>query len=204
MLKFLSNLLTSESELHLQIYQVAIALLVVCSNCIKFCYVIYAILCILFKVTRMLAFAIEEGPNSSRRARIKDLNVRTLVPGRILDEVDISDPSLNATGANNAVLYQPRYTDYGVFFINMEEVFPCVKRLLYRYHPVCKIFTHEDDDFQGERSIYEAADSGNHFRIFNATFDIPTYGFGIQGCAEFTIDCIPTNRQFAIICYSPC
>ena len=85
----MSNLLTTEWELHLQIYQVDIALLVVCSNCIKFCYVIYAIL---FKVTRMLAFAIEEGPNSSRMARIKDLNVKTLVPGRILDEVDISDP----------------------------------------------------------------------------------------------------------------
>ena len=89
------------------------------------------------------------------------------------------------------------------FFINMKEVFPCVKSLSYRYHPVCKIFTHEEDDFRGERSIYEAADSGNHFHIFNATIDIPTYGFGIQGCAEFTTDCIPTNRQFAIVCYSP-
>ena len=86
----------------------------------------------------------------------------------------------------------------------MEEVFPCVKSLSYRYHPVCKIFTHEEDDFRGERSIYEAADSGNHFRIFNATIDIHTYGFEIQGCAEFTTDCIPTDHQFAIVCYSPC
>ena len=122
----------------------------------------------------MLAFAIEDGPNSSRKVRIKDLNVKTLVPGRIFDEVDISDPSISVTGANNAVSYQPNYTDYGVLFINMEVVFPCVKSLPYRYHPVCKIFTHEEDGFRSVWSIYEAGDSGNHFRIFNATFDIPT------------------------------
>jgi hypothetical protein len=155
----------------------------------------------------MLAFVVEEGPDSSRRARIKDLSVKTLVPGRILDEVDISNSSLNATGANNVISYQPTYyTDFAVFFINMKEAFPCIKNLPYRYHPVCKIFTHEEDDFRSVRPIYEAADSGNHFRIFNmyTTLDIPTYGFGIQGCAEFTMNCVPTHHQFAIVCYSPC
>ena len=163
----------------------------------------------------MLVFVVEDSPNSPRIARVKDFNVKTLVTGHTFDEVDISDHSQNATGANNIVSYQPNYqdtTDFGhrgsyttaIFFINMREVFPCTKGLPYRYHPVCKIFTNEEDGFRSYRSIIEAADSGNHFRIFNTTSDIPTYGFGIQGCAEFTMDCLPTHHQFVIVCYVPC
>ena len=139
----------------------------------------------------------------------------TLLPGDNFDEVDISNPSLSATGANNTVSYQPRYrdtTDFGhggsdttaAFFINMRKVFPCTRSLSYRYHPVCKIFTNEEDGFRSYRPIIEAADSGNHFRIFSTTSDIPTYGFGIQGCAEFTMDCLPTHHLFVIVCYLPC
>ena len=167
-------------------------------------------------VTRMLAFAVEDNPNSARIARVRDFNVKTLVAGHSFDEVDISNSSLNATGANNIVSYQPNYqdtTDLGhggsnttaVFFINMREVFPCIKSLRsYHYHPVCKIFTHEEDGFRSYRPIIEAADSGNHFHIFSTASDIPTYGFGIQGCAEFTTDCVPTHHQFVIVCYLPC
>ena len=169
-------------------------------------------------VTRMLVFAIEGVQNNPMRriARIRDFSVKTLVTGHTLDEVDISNPSLSATGANNIVSYQPNYQDTtnlghggtnttAVFFINMKEVFPCIKSLiLYRYEPVCKIFTNEEDGFRSFRSIIEAADSGNYFRIFNTTSDIPTYGFGIQGCAEFTMECLPTHHKFVIVCYSPC
>ena len=164
-----------------------------------------------FIATRMLAFAVEDSPNSTRIARVRDFNVKTLVTGYTFDEVDISNSSLNATGANNIVSYQPQYqdtTDFGhegsnttaVFFINMREVFPCLRS--YHYHPVCKIFTNEEDGFRSYRSIIEAADSGNHFRIFGS--HIPTYGFGIQGCSEFTMDCLPTYHQFVIVCYVPC
>ena len=92
-------------------------------------------------------------------ARVKSFNVMTLLPGDSFDEVNISDPSLSVTGANNIVSYQPRYqdtTDFGhggsnttaAFFINMREVFPCTKSLSYQYHPVCKIFTNEEDGFR--------------------------------------------------------
>ena len=163
----------------------------------------------------MLAFVVEDDSSSSRIARVRSFNVTTLLPGGSLDEVNISDSSQSATGANNFVSYQPRYedtTDLGhggsntmaAFFINMREVFPCTKSLTYRYHPVCKIFTNEEDGFRSYRSIIEAADSGNHFRIFSTTSDIPTYGFGIQGCAEFTMDCLPTHHLIVIVCYVPC
>ena len=152
----------------------------------------------------MLAFVVE----SPRTARVKDFNVKTLVAGHTFDEVDISNHSRNATGANNIVSYQPNYQDgfntTAVFFVNMREVFPCTKSLSYHYHPVCKIFTNEEDGFRRYRSIIEVADSGNHFHIFSTTSDIPTYGFGIQGCAEFTTDCLPTHHEFVIICYVPC
>ena len=118
----------------------------------------------------MLAFAVENDPNSARIARVRDFNVKTLVTGHKFDEVDISDPRLSATGANNTVSYQPRYrdtTDFGhggsdttaAFFINMRKVFPCTRSLSYRYHPVCKIFTNEEDGFRSYRPIIEAADS---------------------------------------------
>ena len=164
----------------------------------------------------MLAFAVEEDSSSSRIVRVRSFNVTTLLPGGSFDEVNISDSSQSATGTNNIVSYQPRYqdtTDFGhggsnttaVFFINMREVFPCIKSLRsYHYHPVCKIFTHEEDGFRSYRPIIEAADSGNHFHIFSTASDIPTYGFGIQGCAEFTTDCVPTHHQFVIVCYLPC
>lgn len=160
----------------------------------------------------MLGFVVGD----SRIVRVVELNVKSLVPSHTFDEVDISDPSQNATGANNIISYRPRYQDAAdsdnggsnptaVVFINMREVFPCLKSLPgYRYHPICKIFTHEEDGFRSFRSIVEAADSGNQFRIFSTTSDIPTYGFGIQGCAEFTSDCLPTYHEFVIVCYSPC
>ena len=120
----------------------------------------------------MLSFVVENDSTSSRIARVRAFNVKTLRPSIIFDEVNISDSSQNATGANNIVSYQPRYqdtTDFGhggssttaVFFINMKEAFPCIKNLSYRYHPVCKIFTNEEDGFRSYRSIIEAADSGN-------------------------------------------
>ena len=141
--------------------------------------------------------------------------MKTLRPGAILDEVDVSNPSLSATGANNTVSYRPRYQDIAVFghggtsttavfFINMENAFPCTKSLSYRYRPVCKIFTYEEDGFRSYRPIIEAADSGNHFHIFSDIVHIPTYGFGIQGCAEFTSNCLPTHHLFVIVCYLPC
>ena len=159
----------------------------------------------------MLGFEV----GSFRIAKVRSYDFKTPTSSRVLDEVNISDSSQSAAGANNTVSYRPRYqdtTEFGhggsnttaVFFINMEKAFPCIKNLSYRYHPVCKIFTNEEDGFRSFRSIIEAADSGNQFRIFSNTSDIPTYGFGIQGCAEFTIDCLPTHYNSVIVCYSPC
>ena len=83
----------------------------------------------------MLLFVVEDDSSSSRPriAKVRNFNVKTLLPDHnIMDEADISNPSQNATGANNIISYQPRYqdtTEFGhggsnttaVFFINMEK-----------------------------------------------------------------------------------
>ena len=54
----------------------------------------------------MLAFVVEGSPSRSRIARVKEFNVNIQTSlGHIIDEVDISDPSRSATGANNTVSY---------------------------------------------------------------------------------------------------
>ena len=66
----------------------------------------------------------------------------------------------------------------------MIGVYPCLETFSGIYHPVCRVLTHEEDGFQSQQAIIEAADTGNHFCIFSSTSDIPTYGFAVQGCPE--------------------
>lgn len=155
----------------------------------------------------MLNFRIESG----RRARVRYFSATTHARnGQLLDEVDISDPSLAATGSNNIIAYRPRIKDShgrgegtAAFFINMLGAFPCLQALNIGYSPVCKIFTHEEDVFHGYRVFVEAADRGNDLRVFNTTSDSPTYGFGVQGCPEITRDCFHTTQSNIIVCYLP-
>ena len=154
----------------------------------------------------MLYFRVE-AQGSNRVARVRYFNATTHRVGQLFDEVDITNSSLAATGSNNTIAYRPRYEDVdggqttAAFFINMREVFPCLGT--FGYHPVCKIFTHEEDGFRGYRPIIEAADIGNNFRIFSSSSNIPTYGFAIQGCPEITANCFYGNQSHMIVCYLP-
>ena len=166
----------------------------------------------------MLSFTIQGVGSITRMARVKQVSVTTLLSGSVLDEVDITNSSQPANGAQNIVAYRPRYQDIpdlghgsgnstAGFFIDMEKAFPCTKAIgNYMNNPVCKMFTNEEDGFRSYRSIIEVADAGNHIRIFSpSTHDITaTYGFGVQGCAEFTESCFPTHHQLMIVCYAPC
>ena len=151
-------------------------------------------------------------------ATVQTASVATLLPTEVLDEVDITNSSRPANGAHNIIAYRPRYQDISIrghggssstagLFINMECAFPCTRAYAnFMNNPVCKIFTYEEDGFRSYRSIIEVADGGNHIRIFSqSTSDISaTYGFGVQGCAEFTESCFPTSHQLMIVCYTRC
>ena len=158
----------------------------------------------------MLYFTVD-GEQTDRIARVAYFNTTTLFPGHQLDEVNITNPSVGATGVNMTVAYRPRYqdiNDFGhggsntmaAFFINMENAFPCTRHTLYR--PVCKIFTNDEDGFRSYRPIIEVADYGNHIRIFR--LHTATYGFGVQDCPEFTEGCLPKYHELVIVCYAPC
>lgn len=158
----------------------------------------------------MLYFTID-GEGNDRIAKVAHFNTTTLFPGHQLDEVNITNPTVSTTGVNHTVAYRPRYqdiNDFGhggsntnaAFFINMENAFPCTRNSNYR--PVCKMFTNDEDGFRSYRSIIEVADYGNHIHIFSHY--IATYGFGVQGCPEFTKECLPKYHELVIVCYSPC
>jgi hypothetical protein len=44
---------------------------------------------------------------------------------------------------------------------------------------------------------------------FEANFErfvpgnLPVYGFGVEGCPEWTPDCFPSGQEVAIVCYLP-
>lgn len=171
----------------------------------------------------MVNFVIEEvgeEPMVSRMARVKDVNLTTLLPSHVLDEVNITDSSLDVDGAQRTVAYRPRYQDITIlghdginttagFFINMENVFPCTKTFdNYLNNPICKMFTYEEDGFRNYRPIIEVADAGNQIRIFSSDstpyVHVATYGFGVIGCPEFTKNCFPSHHETTIVCYAPC
>ena len=115
------------------------------------------------------------------------------------------DPSSSST-VGNLIAYRPNFNDFhtsglAALFVNIEGVFPCVAGSP-QYHPVCKLFTYEEDGFRNGHAVIDAADIGNHFRIFNAS-NLATYGFAFNGCATFTTDCFPVFSQYSIVCLLP-
>ena len=120
--------------------------------------------------------------------------------------ISLSDPSRAVTSSNNLVAYRPRFNDhhrsgFGAMFLNLPGIFPCIQSQ--RHIPPCGVLTGEEDGFNNGRSFLQAADGGNNFRIFSSTENIPTFGLALEGCAEFTAACWPTNAHYTIFCLLP-
>ena len=141
-----------------------------------------------------------------RRLQLYATNATTLLftDATQLAEVTISDSSLAQTSSNNLLAYRPRYSDTNLagVFINLEGVFPCLAPLI-DYHPICRIFTDEEDNFRGGRALIECGDLGNDIQVFSSSNDILTYGVAIQRCPEFSASCISSYHSFTVACYLP-
>ena len=145
----------------------------------------------------------------NRHLRLLTKNDTTLQTSEAteLATVSLSNPSQAVTSSNNLLAYRPQFADdhnsnlAGVF-INMEGVFPCLQSLS-NYHPICQVFSEEEDGFRGGRALIGAGDIGNNFRVFSSTSRISTYGVAIQECPEFNTTCFPLYHEFAVACYLP-
>lgn len=127
--------------------------------------------------------------------------------GQRIARINLANPSQSVTSANNLFAYRPRFLDYhrsnlGVLFLNIEEIFPCIKSSS-SYNPTCGILTREEDGFFRGRPFIQAADGGNSFRVFSSTADIKTYGLAIQGCPEITSSCWRSYASISIFCLLP-
>ena len=115
----------------------------------------------------------------------------------------LSNASEAVTSSDNLLAYRPCFADHhgsglAAVFLNLKVIFPCMSVI-----PQCGVLTHEDDGFFGGRSFIQAADIGNHFRIFSSSADIMTYGLALQDCPEFTPQCIPDLVSVSVLCLLP-
>ena len=115
------------------------------------------------------------------------------------------NPSNSAT-ASNLLAYRPNFRDLhtsglAALFVNLEGMFPCIVGSP-EYHPVCKLFTYEEDGFRNGKAAIDAADIGNNFNIFTGG-NRATFGIAFSGCPTFTNDCFPTSTQYSIVCLLP-
>ena len=147
--------------------------------------------------------------NDNRNLRLLRTNHTTLQANdsTSLADITISSSSQPLTSSNNLLAYRPRFDDthnsnLAGIFINLEGVFPCLVSLS-DYYPICRVFTAEEDGFRNGRALIDAGDIGNHFRVFNSSSNILTYGIAIQECPEFTISCFPTHHSLSVVCYLP-
>ena len=115
--------------------------------------------------------------------------------------------SQNVTSSNNLLAYRPQYRDthnssLAAIFINLEGVFPCLVPLT-DYHPICSVYSEDQDGFRGGKAIIGAGDSGNTFHIFSNSANIKTYSIAVQDCPELTPACFPIYHQISVICFLP-
>ena len=119
--------------------------------------------------------------------------------------INLSDQ--NVTSSNNLLAYRPQYSDVhnsslAAIFINLEGVFPCLVHLT-DYHPICGIYSEDQDGFRGGKAIIGAGDSGNTFHIFSNPANITTYSIAVQDCPELTPACLPPNHKITVTCFLP-
>ncbi|XP_019853127.1 PREDICTED: uncharacterized protein LOC109582697 [Amphimedon queenslandica] len=141
--------------------------------------------------------------DGSRVLKIKKVNGGTLrTSGRLLQRMYMGNGRRSKTGRYLA--YRPRfrgyhYTRLGAIFVNLNRLFPCARSTRIS----CRRFTIEEDGFLKGKAIIEAADLGNHFRVFGRHVD--TYGLAFQGCCYLNgaNGCLPRWFHTTIACLLP-
>ena len=123
----------------------------------------------------------------------------------VIASISNFNPSSSST-ASNLLAYRPNFRDLHTsglagMFVNLEGVFPCIAGTP-EYHPVCKLFTYEEDGFRNGRAVIDAADIGNNFNVFSGT-NTATFGFAFSDCPTFTNDCFPSFTQYSVVCLLP-
>ena len=149
----------------------------------------------------MLYLSISSG---SRVMTIRKIDGGTLKPGPILNNVIIGKGQTART--STVLAYRPMYRGYhntrlGAVFLNLEKLFPCAAKA--GIVPVCRRFTREEDGFLRGKTITEAADVGNHMKIFGT--NINTYGFVFEACPYLNgvNGCLPSFFNTAVTCFLP-
>ena len=142
------------------------------------------------------------GVYSGRTIQLRHFNSSVFSDETQIDSISLSDPAIDVSSTYLA--YRPNYSDYhgsglAGMFINMAAIFPCIGN----GPPVCRIFTLEQDGFNGGHAIIESGDIGNHFEIFSTSTDTATYGFAIQDCTQMDSTCLHTKFEVVITCLLP-
>ena len=145
------------------------------------------------------------GSGTSRTVRMQPRDPSTWVLGNPRTDLSILNTNNAYTSSNNLVAYRPNYRDthssnLAVLFVNLQALFPCLSGA--NFHPACSIFTSEEDGFRGGKPIIQAADIGNHFRIFSSSTNFETFGFGVAGCSTFVSSCVST-MEVELVCLLP-
>ena len=126
-------------------------------------------------------------------------------------EISLKDPTQSAVSDDNLLAYYPNFKDrhdsgLAGIFINVEGIFPCIADLHKEKilkGPSCKLFTSEEDGFNGGRAIIELGDVGNIEleKVFGSRVGL--YGLAISGCPTLTPECLPRWYQNEIVCLLP-
>ena len=150
-----------------------------------------------FAVIQMVSITIDD----TRNAQLRSISTSTLTESTSpLATFSISDPS-QAQTSGHIFAYRPSYagnhgSNIGVLLFGLRAIFPCIRAMAHP-KPMCNIFTHNNGRFHSGRPFTEAS-----FERF-VPGNLPVYGFGVEGCPEFTPDCFPSGQEVAIVCYLP-
>ena len=165
------------------------------------------ILFLLFTVLQIAHILVgSQALGTSRNVQIWRVDPITFLlnPHNAIATLEIANTSLPYTSPMKILAYRPHFDDkinsnLAVVFINVDAVFPCT---LDGHAPICHLFSGEEDNFYRGRATIQAGDLGNDFRIFSDRSNVATFGFGLEGCSTFDIDCVP-NTEVELVCVLP-
>ena len=140
-----------------------------------------------------------------RTVSLRSMDSSTQVVGDYISRLIIPNISEDYTSDNSVLAYRPNYSSHSggntaIIFINLEAAIPCYQGN--EIEPACQLFTFEENSFQFGKAFIQASDIGNHFRFFNSSQNIATYGFGVTGCSTFDQACV-SNFEVALVCLLP-
>ena len=138
-----------------------------------------------------------------RTVRLSLINSSTQVVQDYISSLEIHNVSDSYT--SNDLAYRPNHSSHAggntaILFVNLEGAIPCYQHN--QMGPACQLFTFEENSFQFGKAFIQASDIGNHFRFFNSSQNIATYGFGVTGCSTFDQACV-SNFEVALVCLLP-